>query len=115
MPIGLEEFRQRLIDSGVISAEELEKALERVPEGRRPTTAQQLAGWLCKLGRLTVYQVQEIARGHGEKLVLGEYVIQERLGGGIQSLAPDDGAGGGLEGHPAGAGSFAGSGGAFPA
>ncbi len=82
MPITLEEFQGRLLESGVISAEELERFFVPWPQERRPKTAQQLAAALCRAGLLTVYQANQIAKGEGRRLLLGEYLILDRLGGG---------------------------------
>jgi serine/threonine-protein kinase len=41
-----------------------------------------LAGELVRLGWLTAYQAEELLRGRGPGLVLGSYVLMERLGAG---------------------------------
>src|SRR5947207_10897893 len=41
-----------------------------------------LAGELVKRGWLTPFQVNQLARGRGEELVLGQYLLLDRLGEG---------------------------------
>src|SRR5262249_29615095 len=46
------------------------------------TDPRALARELLKRGWLTPYQVNQLFQGHGRELVLGQYVLQERLGEG---------------------------------
>jgi serine/threonine-protein kinase len=52
------------------------KLLSRFPEQKA------LAGELVKRGWLTVFQANQVLRGKGRELVLGQYVLPERLGEG---------------------------------
>jgi serine/threonine-protein kinase len=82
MPLALDEFVGRIVASHVLSAAEVETFVETLPEPQRPTDSQELARLLVRAKKLTAYQAQEIYKGQGKKLVLGNYVILDKLGQG---------------------------------
>ena len=82
MPLTIEQFTQRLASSGVMAADELREWLVKVPVAKRPRDGEQLARELVKRKRLTAYQALEIYLGKGESLVLGNYVVLDKLGEG---------------------------------
>lgn len=82
MPLTIEQFTQRLTSSGLMTADELREWLLRVPEAKRPSDGEQVARELVKRKRLTAYQALEIYLGKGESLVLGNYVVLDKLGEG---------------------------------
>jgi serine/threonine protein kinase len=78
MALSLEMFTQYLTDSSLLSAQEvavLQKSL-------RPTGAIQFASALVRRKTLTKYQARQILSGKACSLVLGNYVILEKLGQG---------------------------------
>ncbi|MFM9961099.1 MAG: serine/threonine-protein kinase [Planctomycetaceae bacterium] len=82
MPLTIEQFTQRLMSSGVITADELRESLGKVPAAKRPRDGEQLARELVKRKRLTAYQALEVYLGKGQSLVLGNYVVLDKLGEG---------------------------------
>ena len=82
MPLTIEQFTQRMTSSGLMSADELREWLLKVPTARRPSDGEQLARELVKRKRLTAFQALEIYLGKGESLVLGNYVVLDKLGEG---------------------------------
>jgi serine/threonine protein kinase len=72
-------FVDALRQSGLLGVDqfnELRNLVARYPDSKA------LAGQLIQLGWLTPYQVNELFRGQGNGLVLGQYRILERLGEG---------------------------------
>ncbi|AMV19052.1 protein kinase domain-containing protein [Planctomyces sp. SH-PL14] len=79
MPLSIERFVELLAGSGVLPQETIQEFL---PPHRNPQDAEELARELVRQKRLTKFQVEEIARGKGKALVLGNYTILERIGAG---------------------------------
>lgn len=77
-----DEFRRRMVAYGLLTQEELDQFFGSMPERHELATLDQLVTALCRAGLLTPYQARQIAKGEGHRLVLGEYVILDRLGGG---------------------------------
>jgi serine/threonine protein kinase len=78
MALSLDQFCSQLIDSGLLSAEELSK----LRESHQPADAEALARLLVKQKVLTAYQAQQAFAGKSRALVLGNYVILDKLGQG---------------------------------
>ena len=78
------EFAQRLTASGLMTAEEAKDALSALSQG--PKDAVSLARELVARKTLTPYQAQMLYRGQTKGLVLGDYVILEKLGQGGMGL-----------------------------
>jgi len=73
-----EQFAQRLTDSGVMSADEVQAFLD----SHEPKHDEQLLRELVEAGKLTVYQAEMISKDKGDSLVLGIYVVLDELGKG---------------------------------
>src|SRR5258708_2709119 len=56
--------------------------LHVLAHGTLPTEPRVLAGELIRRGFLTPYQANQVLQGRAERLVLGSYVLLERLGEG---------------------------------
>ena len=81
MASSLQQFTRQILAAGLISAAELQTLLENFPdEGKND--AEQVARELVRRNKLTVFQVQQIHQGQGQSLVLGNYVILDKLGQG---------------------------------
>jgi serine/threonine protein kinase/WD40 repeat protein len=78
----LEEFHQRLTESGLMSASEFQEFLANVPADKHPNTAEQVARELFRQGKLTKFQVQAVYQGKTRGLVMGNYVVLDRIGEG---------------------------------
>lgn len=73
-------FVDAVRQSRLLEADLLEKLSQRAPE--RFADPRTLARHLIEKGRLTAYQVNQLFQGQGNTLVLGNYVLLERLGEG---------------------------------
>jgi serine/threonine protein kinase len=71
------QFVRYLADSGLISAEDITTV-----RSRQPDDAQECARELVRQKKLTRFQAEQIYLGKGQSLVLGNYVILDRLGQG---------------------------------
>lgn len=82
MPLTIERFTQRLTSSGVMTDGELREWIDTLPAAKRPCDGEQLARDLVKRKRLTAYQAMEIYVNKGQSLVLGNYLVLDKLGEG---------------------------------
>ncbi len=68
--------------SGVLTDVQFEGLRTRVLEGSYPYDARELAGCLIREGLLTEYQARRILKNKPHGMVVGKYVILERIGSG---------------------------------
>ena len=79
MSTSLETFVSALIESGLYSQAEVDDLLRALPVDRPPQDGRQFADELVRENKLTPYQAEQIAAGQGSSLVLGAYVILDRI------------------------------------
>jgi len=79
MSASLEQFARGLEDNGIVSAETLRKALSS-PGADAGSEA--LVQELRRAGKLTKFQADEILHGRARLLVLGNYILLDRIGQG---------------------------------
>jgi serine/threonine protein kinase len=79
---GLKQFTRRLIQSGLMTADECRAFYRELPADRRPQTAEQFAQELYAAGKLTRFQAQAVYQGKTRGLVLGNYIVLDKLGQG---------------------------------
>ena len=79
MALPLEKFIQQLEDSGIVSGETLKDFL---PPRASPQNAEELALELVRKKKLTRFQAEVVSKGKGKTLVLGNYVLMEKIGAG---------------------------------
>ena len=77
-----DEFARSLVESGLMTAEEVRGFVESYPSNRRPRTAPDLAREMFRQRLLTKFQAQAIYQGKVKYLVVGNYVVLDRIGGG---------------------------------
>jgi len=82
MALRLDQFVQRLTDSGLISAEDLAEFRDALPPEKRPQDVVGLARELIRAKKLTKYQAEAIHKGETKGLVLGDYVVLDEIGRG---------------------------------
>ena len=82
MPLVLEQFVQSLEASGLMSGQEIQEFLESLSANEKPKSGGDLAKTLFRKGKLTKFQAESVYRGKGKGLVLGEYVVIDRIGAG---------------------------------
>ncbi len=79
MPVPLEKLVKHIEDSGILAGDTLKDFL---PPKTDLKDGKELARELIRKKMLTEYQAQELYQGKGKALVLGNYVIQEKIGAG---------------------------------
>ncbi len=79
MAILLEQFVKQLEDSGILASETIKEFL---PPKTAVEDPKDLARELVRRRKLTKYQVEEIWKGKGRSLVVGNYVLLEKIGAG---------------------------------
>jgi formylglycine-generating enzyme required for sulfatase activity len=78
----LESFLESLGRSGLMLSTEVQAILDTMPPDSRPSTALALAQGLLQRGKLTPFQAQALLGGNAKRLLLGNYVVLEKLGQG---------------------------------
>lgn len=86
MAIPLEQFRRQLSASTLLPDEELDSLLAELPPEERPADSEQLAKLLVKKKLLTPFQTRQIYYGKGKSLLLGNYLVLDKLGQGGMGL-----------------------------
>jgi serine/threonine protein kinase len=81
MAVSLDQFLAQVSNAGLLSPERAAALIERANADPR-LTVETIARELVDQGRLTEYQTRQFLTGKGRGLVLGNYVILERLGQG---------------------------------
>src|SRR5262245_38060729 len=79
MAVPLEQFVKQLEDSGILAGETIKGFL---PPRSDPKDAEELLRELVGKKKLTRFQADEIRRGKGRSLVLGNYLLLEKIGAG---------------------------------
>ncbi len=82
MQVSLEQFMAQLTECGLLPQAELTAVIEGMPPEQRPKDPTALAKELIRLGKLTPYQAKAVYQGKGANLVLGNYVVMDKLGQG---------------------------------
>ena len=78
----LEVFIQTLANSGLMTSVEVQTFLNTLPAEKRPADAATLAREMFKQGKLTRFQAQAVFQGKTRGLVVGNYVVLDKLGQG---------------------------------
>ena len=76
--LSIEEFTQAVIDSGLMTSEEIEAIRQR----SESKDTQELARLLLREKKLTTYQAKRICDGNTKGLVFGNYIILDEIGAG---------------------------------
>ncbi|MDB5341044.1 MAG: hypothetical protein JWN70_6663 [Planctomycetaceae bacterium] len=79
MAVPFEKFVQQLEDSGILSGDTIQ---DFIPPKAFPTDAEELAGELVRQKKLTKFQAEEVSNGNGKSLLLGNYVLLDKIGAG---------------------------------
>ena len=82
MPVSVDGFLKRLSDSGVLSAEDVSGVEAQIPSGKRSHDASALARELVRLNILTPFQANVLYHEKPGPLILGNYILQEKIGSG---------------------------------
>src|SRR5271154_4157577 len=79
MALTLEQIVKQLTDSGIIAPGKLENFL---PPKAAPKTPEELLRELFKQNLLTKFQAQQVAAGKAKALILGNYLLIDKIGAG---------------------------------
>lgn len=79
MAVPLEKFVQQLEDSGILAGETIK---DFIPPKASPKDATELARELVRQKKITRFQAEEVSKGKGKSLTLGNYVLMEKIGAG---------------------------------
>jgi serine/threonine protein kinase len=82
MTVILDQFLQSVRESGLMTAQELDAFLHGLPPEQKPTTGEELAKALHRHHKLTKFQAQAVYQGKTKGLVVGNYVVLDKLGEG---------------------------------
>lgn len=82
MPVVLDQFLDSLRKSGLLSEEEINGFLGDVATEEKPQTGDDLAQLLHRYQKLTRFQIQAVYQGKIKGLVLGNYVVLDKIGQG---------------------------------
>ena len=82
MPLTVEQFTERLELSGIMPHGSVRELIEQNLGATQPSDGEQLARDLIKQKKLTKFQAEQLYAGKGSSLVLGNYVILDKLGQG---------------------------------
>ncbi len=82
MNLAVEEFLARLSDSGLATVEEIQSWMATIPDDARPKNGDELGRTLVLRHLLTEFQSQTIVETGEHPLVLGQYVLLDRIGQG---------------------------------
>ena len=80
--VSVEQFIDGLSRSGLMTADEVQAFLVTLPPEMQPYTVKSLAIELVRRRAVTKFQAGRIATGQAVGLVLGKYVIQDKIGEG---------------------------------
>ena len=78
--VPLAKFSDALVESGLLRREEITTFIESLPADRRPQNGKQLAQELFRAKLLTRFQVHAVYQGKTRGLVVGNYVVLDKLG-----------------------------------
>lgn len=76
--LGLGELQEAALEAGLVTREDL----ARLCQSARPSTGSELASELVRLGKVTPFQFHMLACRRGKELVLGNYILLDRVGAG---------------------------------
>ena len=79
---GVAKFVRRLVESRLMTDDEVKEFLDGLPEDENPNSAEDLAKALYRRKRLTRFQTQAVFQGRTRGLVLGKYEVLEKIGSG---------------------------------
>ena len=82
MTVTLDEFVRSISDCGLMTSEEVDAFLRGLPPERQPEDARGLAREMLRYNKLTKFQAQIVCEGKARGLVIGNYVILDKLGEG---------------------------------
>jgi serine/threonine protein kinase len=81
-PIDVDQVMRSLVEIGLMEEDEIREFLDGFPDVERPGEAGPLVRELVRAGRLTDYQAGAILQGKTRGLLIGNYLVLDKLGAG---------------------------------
>jgi len=81
-PASMDEFRNAVEASRLLTSDAIDAFLAELSEDNQPTDAVTLGNLLIEAGLLTAYQCEVLLKGQSRGLVMGNYVVESKLGEG---------------------------------
>lgn len=78
----VDDFQQRLKDSGLLSPDDIRAVLDQAAAALKSDNAKAIASEFVRRGKLTKYQATAVWQGKHDALVMGNYVILDVIGQG---------------------------------
>ena len=82
MSVTLDKFIEVLTEIGLMTEDEVLDFLDEIPLDQHPNTARRLVQLLHAHGRLSKFQAELMYKGKTKSLVIGNYVVLDRIGRG---------------------------------
>ena len=82
MEVVLSQFVESLTQSGLMTSQQVEAFIEKLPPEKKPEDGKTLAQELVRHKKLTKFQAQAVYQGKTKGLTLGDYVVLDRIGQG---------------------------------
>ncbi|MFH1922665.1 MAG: serine/threonine-protein kinase, partial [Planctomycetota bacterium] len=82
MALTLEQFIDYLSDIGFMAADEVYDFLDELPVDNQPRSARRLVQEMLEREKLTDFQAQLMFKGRTKRLIIGNYIILEKIGQG---------------------------------
>jgi serine/threonine protein kinase len=82
MAVTLEQFIDYLAEIGFMSLEEVQDFLDDLPLNKQPHSARRLVDEMLRHDKLTKFQAELMFKGKTKRLVIGNYIILEKIGQG---------------------------------
>src|SRR5262245_38441220 len=86
MAVTFDEFSERIANCGIVPAGDVDAIRVQLSANRRNVDAWSVGNELVSRGRLTSYQLEELLAGRGDGLIMGNYLVLEKLGQGGMGL-----------------------------
>ena len=82
MEVLLSQFIRSLAASGLMTSDEVRAFIDAMPPDKKPKDGRALAQELVRRGKLTKFQAQAVYQGKTRGLILGDYIVLDRIGQG---------------------------------
>ena len=82
MKVVINQFIEALKASGLMTSAEIQAFIEGLPPEKKPSDGAALARELVRQKKLTRFQAQAVYQGKTKGLILGDYLVLDRIGEG---------------------------------
>src|SRR5205814_1237415 len=75
-------FIRKLIAGGLVSRQDVNACFGKLSAGKQPKNARQAESLLLQAEKITAYQAKVIRNGRMESLIVGDYLVLDKIGAG---------------------------------